>query len=54
LNDDNFKLKVRLPGMVVAGNYSVLEGGVASWEFSGQALGAAPMTLRATSVEVRR
>jgi hypothetical protein len=54
LSDDNFKLKVRLPGMVVAGNYSGLEGGVASWEFSGQALGATPMTLRATSVEVRR
>jgi hypothetical protein len=54
VSDDNFKLTVRLPGRIAAGNATRTDGGEASWEFPGKDLGARPITLRATSVEAIR
>lgn len=51
VSDDSFKLTVKLPGEVVAGNATWVNGGAASWEFAGKDLGAQPIILRATSVE---
>jgi hypothetical protein len=50
LNDEVFRLRLRLPGTVVGGNYDKLEKGVAVWEFQGSALQDREIVLRAVSI----
>lgn len=53
LNDDRFKLRVRFPGPVVAGNATAdpADARVASWEFDGKELHDRAVTLRAVAME---
>jgi len=51
VSDDSFKLTVKLPGEIVAGNATSVDGGEARWEISGRDLGSRPLVLRATSME---
>ncbi|MBI2899941.1 MAG: hypothetical protein HYY17_07135 [Planctomycetes bacterium] len=52
VGDDRFKVTLRLPGEIVAGNATrILGDGRAQWEFEGHALYDGPVLLRAVAVE---
>ena len=50
LGDEKFVLKVKLPGVLVGGNYASAENGVARFEFEGGELAGKDVVLRAVSV----
>jgi len=50
LGDENFVVRVTMPGDVVGGNYDGLDGRTASWEFEGKTLFGNERQLRVVSV----
>lgn len=50
LGDESFEVRVTLPGAVVSGNFSALEGATAIWTFEGKALVDRDVVLEAVSV----
>jgi hypothetical protein len=50
LGDEKFVLDVKLPGVLVGGNYTGTEDGAARFEFEGSALAGKDVVLRAVSV----
>jgi hypothetical protein len=48
--DETFTLRLTLPGTLVSGNWTALEGGVAVWELAGEDLDARDVVLRAVSI----
>ena len=50
IQDEKFRVRVTLPGILVAGNYASIEDGAAFWEFEGEELAEHDLVLRAVSV----